>query len=147
MVFLKKKRKIPVRASDIMVREIVYVRPEDPVSVAAKKMVEERIGSVLVLDSEGRLRGIVTERDLVYVVSESWDPNKHKVWEVMTEDPIIVKPDDDLVTVIKKMSDIGVRHLPVVDESGKPIGIISYRDVLDFMMSVFAIALGLREEL
>lgn len=146
MVLVKRRRKVPVRAEDLMVRELVTVGPDDTVDTAARKMLEERVGSVLVVDSEGRLRGIVTERDLVFVVSESWDPRARRVWEVMTENPIVVRPGDDLVTVIRKMSEVGVRHLPVVGEDGRPVGIISYRDVLDFIMSVFMLALGLKEE-
>ncbi|BAA81505.2 conserved hypothetical protein [Aeropyrum pernix K1] len=146
VVFIRKRRKIPVRASDIMITEVVTVKPDDPVTRAAKLMVENLIGSVLVVDDEGRLRGIVTERDIVYVVSEAWDPTKHRVWEIMTENPIVVRPDDDLLTVVRKMSETNVRHLPVVDEKGAPVGIISFRDVLDFLMSVLGLALGMALE-
>ncbi len=142
----KEEEENPRQASDIMITEVVTVRPEEPVTRAAKLMVDNLIGSVLVVDEEGRLRGIVTERDIVYVVSEAWDPTKHKVWEIMTENPIVVRPDDDLLTVVRKMSETNVRHLPVVDEKGVPVGIISFRDVLDFLMSVFGLALGLTLE-
>ncbi|KSW12705.1 histidine kinase [Pyrodictium occultum] len=126
---------------------------EQPVTVGlntsirdvAQLMRKNRIGSVLVVDEEGKLRGIVTERDIVFACSEGWDPNTKQAWEIMTEDPIAVKPDEDIVDVIKKMRDANVRHLPVVDDEGKPIGIISARDIMDTILTLAG--LGMLHEL
>ena len=146
MVFLKRRRKIPLRAEDVMTMEPVTVGPETTLAEAARLMWERRIGSLLVVDDEGRLRGIITERDLVFAVSEAWDPNRHTVLEVMTENPITVERDADILTVVRKMRDANVRHMPVVDENGRPVGIISYRDVLDLVMTLMAILLGAQQE-
>jgi len=144
VVFLRRRRTLPIRAEDIMVREVVTVTPETPISKAAKVMWENRIGSLVVVSADGRIRGIVTERDMVFACSEGWDLNSRRVIDIMTDNPITVRPGDDIVTVINKMRDTGVRHLPVVDEDGRPIGIISYRDVLDTIMTFFALTLGLQ---
>jgi CBS domain-containing protein len=146
MVFIKRRRKIPLRAEDIMITELVTINPEATIAEAAKLMWERRVGSVLVVAADGKLRGIVTERDMVFACSEGWDPTKRLVMDIMTEDPITVRRDDDVLTVIRKMREVGVRHLPVVDEEGRPVGIISYRDVLDLIMTIFGVTLGIYAE-
>ncbi len=146
MVFIRRRRKIPLRAEDIMVTELVTVDPDTSIAEAAKLMWDKRIGSVLVVDEDGRLRGIVTERDIVFACGEAWNAKEHRVYEIMSENPITVKPDDDILTVIRRMREANVRHLPVIDEDGRPVGIISYRDVLDLIMTIFGLTLGVYAE-
>ncbi|BES81997.1 CBS domain-containing protein [Pyrodictium abyssi] len=136
MILLLRRRRIPLRARDVMTSPPVTIDPNATIKDVARKMREERVGSVLVVDEEGRLRGIITEHDLVFACSEGWDPNTKQAWEIMTEDPITVKPDEDIVVVIKKMRDANIRHIPVVGEDGKPLGMISARDILDFVMTL-----------
>ncbi len=61
------------------------------------------------------------------------------VWMVMTENPVTVSENSTLVEVLDKMRNLNVRHLPVVDSSGKLVGIVSFRDLIDvvaFLMSL-----------
>ncbi|MCE4611247.1 MAG: CBS domain-containing protein [Desulfurococcales archaeon] len=146
MVFLRRRRKVPLRAEDIMVMDLIKVTPDTTIAEAARIMWNRRVGSVLVVDDEGKLRGIVTERDLVFACSEAWDTREHRVYEIMSENPITVKPDDSIFTVIRKMREANVRHLPVVDEEGKPVGIISSRDVIDLILTLMGIAIGIQGE-
>jgi len=146
MVFLRRRRKLPLRAEDLMTRDPVTIKEDASIAEAAKIMWKKRIGSLLVVDENGKLKGIVTERDLVFACSEEWDVREHKVYEIMTENPIAAKSDDDVIEVINKMREANVRHLPIVDEEGRPVGVISYRDVLDFIMTFFSITLGIKEE-
>jgi CBS domain-containing protein len=137
MVLLRRKRSIPLRASDIMSQPVETTNLDDTLRDAARKMVDKRIGSLLVVDSEGKLRGIITERDILYACAEGWDCGSKRVWEVMTENPATVTPDDSIVDVIRKMRDLNVRHIPVIDVDGKPVGMISARDVLDAVLCIF----------
>jgi len=136
MILLLRRRRIPLRARDIMTTPPVTIGPDASIKDVARKMRTERVGSILVVDEEGKLRGIITERDLVFACSEGWNPEVKQAWEIMTEDPITVKPDEDIVTIIKKMRDANIRHIPVVDDNGKPLGMISARDILDFIMTL-----------
>ncbi|ALL01614.1 CBS domain protein [Pyrodictium delaneyi] len=136
MILLLRRRRIPLRARDIMTTPPVTIGPDASIKDVARKMRTERVGSVLVVDEEGKLRGIITERDLVFACSEGWNPEVKQAWEIMTEDPITAKPDEDIVTIIKKMRDANIRHIPVVDDNGKPLGMISARDILDFIMTL-----------
>jgi len=110
-------------------REQYYADINDIVMNVVRYMVERHIGAVAVLDN-GKLAGIFSERDLMRrVVAEGLDPKSLKVAEVMTRDPLTVRPDDSLDFAMDLMKQHGFRHLPVW--AGDEIsGLISMRDLL-----------------
>ncbi len=144
MILLKRHRKIPLRAKDIMSEPPITATLETTIAYVASLMRKNGIGSVLIVDEKGVLRGIVTERDIVFASSEGWNPKEHKAWEIMTENPITVSPEDDIITVIRKMRDVNIRHLPVVKDN-EPVGVISIRDILDVIWTLAGLGLGLTE--
>ena len=96
---------------------------------AVQKMIDARIGSVLVVDGDA-LVGIFTERDvLVRVVGANRNPLKTPVSFVMTHDPVSVDSATTVQEVIEQHSGKEFRHLPVVD-NGKLVGMVSMRDIL-----------------
>ncbi|MGC9114591.1 MAG: CBS domain-containing protein [Fervidicoccaceae archaeon] len=128
----------------IMSKPPITMHKNDSVLDAAKLMFNNRIGSVLVVDDSGKLIGIVTERDLVYLVSlgKSHLASEYPVWQLMTENPVTAKPTDSIEEALARMKEINVRHLPVVDEDGRPVGVISVRDIIDFMLRMIRIIHG-----
>ena len=100
----------------------------------ARAMVERNIGAVPVL-RDGLLVGVFSERDLMRrVVVEGRDPGKTKIAEVMTEDPLIVSPQEDMDTCRFLMHRHGFRHLPICE--GKQLrGMVSLRDVIQHDLS------------
>ena len=101
----------------------------DSVMQAARAMVERNIGAVPVL-RDGKLAGVFSERDLMRrIVVPGLDPNKVRVGEVMTEDPLFVGPSEDLERCLMLMREHGFRHLPVC-EAGQLRGFVSLRDML-----------------
>ena len=105
------------------------VPPHATVFEAVQKMVEARIGAVLVVD-EGKLVGIFSERDvLVRVVSLRRDPLTTPVAHVMTIDPITIDAGTPVEDVLDQHSGKEFRHLPVLDE-GHLVGMVSVRDLL-----------------
>ena len=95
----------------------------------AHAMVDRNIGAVPVLD-DGVLVGIFSERDLMKrVVVEGRDPSTTRLFEVMTENPLTVPPDQDVETCMFLMRRHGFRHLPVCE--GKQLkGVVSLRDLM-----------------
>jgi CBS domain-containing protein len=85
---LIKRREVPLRVADIMVKEVVTAKEHDKIRDVAIRMYEKRVGSVVVVDDEGKPIGIVTERDMVYVVARALAPDT-PVWMVMTENPVV----------------------------------------------------------
>ncbi|MGC8583885.1 MAG: CBS domain-containing protein [Thermoproteus sp.] len=124
------RRAVPLRVSDVMVREVVTAGKNTPVKDVASSMYEKKIGSVVVVDEAGKPVGIVTERDLVYVCAKGLSADT-PIWMVMTENPVTIAEDAPLLDAVEKMRELNVRHLPVVDKEGKLVGILSVRDVLD----------------
>ncbi len=114
---------------EVMTRNLVTVSPSTSIRDAVKAMYSRKVGSVLVVDEEGKLVGIFTERDLVKVVAEG-KPLDAPISEAMSRDLVVAKEGDSITAIAHKMLEKWIRHIPVVNEEGKPIGILSIRDVL-----------------
>ena len=109
-------------------QKIQCVSGSTTVQEAAKILAKHHIGALFVT-KRNRLEGIFTERDLsARIVAQGKDPEKTKVFEVMTENPETVGPDDLAISVLQKMCNRGFRHLPVVDKD-KIVGMVSVRDL------------------
>jgi CBS domain-containing protein len=108
---------------------VFSINPEATLLEAAEEMRAHDIGSLAVI-TDGRLVGIVTERDLVGALSEGAEPATVLVSRYMTEDPILASPDDGTEEVAARMVVMGVRHLPVLD-NGRVVGMVSIRDLLE----------------
>jgi CBS domain-containing protein len=108
---------------------VVSAEPQQAVLEAARLMVDHNIGAVPVIH-EGRLVGIFTERDLMNrVVVGGKDPATTAIGQVMTEDPMVVQPDDSVETCMTLMRRHGFRHLLVCSDR-ELRGVVSLRDVL-----------------
>jgi CBS domain-containing protein len=115
---------------DIMTRDPVCVGPDDSVQTAAQLMKSNHVGPIPVVDREGKLVGIVTDRDLaIKVVAEGRSPGETKIADVMSRDPFICSPDADIELVIQTMEEHQVRRVPIVDEECCLVGIVSQADV------------------
>jgi CBS domain-containing protein len=90
-------------------------------------MRERSVGSVLVVDKQGRLVGILTGRDVVRLVAEGHNPAQVSLSAAMTQDPSTVTPDSLAINALRKMSEGGFRHVPVV-ENETIWGIVSRGD-------------------
>jgi len=80
--------------------------------------------------SEEKLVGIITERDLVRAIADGINPKQATAQVVMTPGPATIDADEDVNVVAMKMMSLGVRHLPVVDPDGRPIGLLSARNLV-----------------
>lgn len=110
--------------------EVITIGAEETICDAVRTLVEKNIGSLLVLDENGKIVGIITERDILKECSNRCDLLKEtKVKEVMTTDLIIGSPDDDIDYVESVMTQNRVRHLPIIANQ-KLKGIISIGDVV-----------------
>ncbi len=110
-------------------RPVVHaLPPEAAVAEAVGIMSQHEVGAVLIVSDE-RLAGIFSERDLLRRVVVPGRSLETPLGEVMTPDPVVIHPEDDRTTAIRKMQSLGCRHLPVVDE-GRLLDTISIRDLV-----------------
>lgn len=112
-------------------RHVVSVVPTATVYTAACVMTRANCGSILIIDTSSTLLGIVTERDLMTrVVAKSLDPAKATVADIMTRSPICVVPETKVADAVLLMIERGFRHLPIVTDAKKILGVFSVRDAL-----------------
>ncbi|HEX3149316.1 MAG TPA: CBS domain-containing protein [Gemmataceae bacterium] len=119
------------RVHMLKIKAPVTVPVDAPLGLALHRMVDHGVGALLVVDAAGRLVGILTERDyLRKVVGTLADYAHQPLQDFMTSEPETVRPDDKLALVLEKMDVGGYRHLPVVEEDGVPVGLVSVRDAI-----------------
>lgn len=128
-------------------RPFLVCAPEDQVGVVAAHMKKHMQDAVLVVSPEGELLGICSERDLCHKVLAWGLPSATPVGEVMTAQPLAVGPEMRFGSVLHLMYESGVRHMPVVDAAGHPLGLVSSRDALGLEIFRFADELGQRERI
>ncbi|MFP6625877.1 MAG: CBS domain-containing protein [Deltaproteobacteria bacterium] len=115
----------------------VVVEPQVPVIEAIALMQKERIGCVLVARSK-KLKGIFTERDvLTQVVGKGLDPAKTPVRKLMTSNPESLRPTDSIAYALNKMSLGDYRHIPLVNSAREPVGIVSVKDIVTYLVRFF----------
>ena len=112
-------------------REPYYMRATATVMEAAEFMARRRIGAVCVLDEDGKLMGVFSERDLLNrVVVPRRDPASLRLAEVTSELRAVIRCDETPHQALDRMDQIGSRHLPVVDGDDQWVGMLSMRDLL-----------------
>lgn len=134
-----------VRVRDIMTSDVITIGSDTPLKEAATTMATRKVSGLPVVDG-GRLTGIITESDFVSRIAEGSDGLLSSVLrrqtpelggtvgEVMSRDVIAVAPDDSVTYAARVMSKHQVKRLPVVDNAGRLVGVISRAD----LMSIFA---------
>ena len=127
-----------------MIREPVWrLNPRPPITLArdatlreaVERMRECRIGCLLVVERDV-LVGILTERDLLLKLDA--DALDQPVCDLMTPDPETLAAEDPIVYALNKMSVGGFRHVPLVDAEGHPVGIVSVKDIVDYIVDFFS---------
>lgn len=122
-------------------RTMLIFSAETPVAEAMRAMQSEHTGCVLVtLDGtrETSLTGIFTERDILHrIIDRGRNPTTLPIGEVMVSEPESLPAGASIAWVLNKMSVGGFRHIPVVDEAGRPKAVVSVRDVVQFLVDAF----------
>jgi CBS domain-containing protein len=109
------------------------VESDESVRSVAQELAAADIGAVLV-EAPGVPTGLVSERDIVTVVATGGNADVEQAGEIMTTDLIAAAPGDTIAAVGVLMRDAGVRHIPVRDDDGRWIGLVSMRDVLGVLL-------------
>ena len=118
-----------MKVRQIMTDHVVTVGQREPVAHAARLMKRGNLGALPVCDDEGRLRGIVTDRDIVTrCIASDDDPADTPVREIMSRGIVTCGAEDDADELARTMSSRQVRRVPVT-EGGKVIGMVSLGDL------------------
>lgn len=123
----------PIRALDP--RPAVKLPASTTIRDAIRTMLEHEIGAVLV-EREGDVVGIFTERDVLRRVAEPKLDQARPLADVMTCDPETLRLDDGIAFALNRMILRGFRHVPVLDSDGKHVAVISQREVVAYIVSL-----------
>ena len=118
---------------DIMNRRLIIVEPDTKVSEVAKYMAKEDVGCVLVLDNN-KPRGLLTDRDIVLrCIAQNIDVDDCTIENIMTESLETVRETDGIFECIETMRGAAIRRVPVVNDRGNVVGIVSFGDILGLL--------------
>ncbi len=137
-----------IKIGDIMTRKLVMASPDTPVSVCVKKMLDNKIGTVLITEKD-RLLGIITKLDILRLIPKKLDLTKVKAKDIMVKKVKTIRPDIDLYQAIILMRKTKIKKMPVVVEGNKVIGMLNAKDIVKFEPQLFehiAEAIYIKEE-
>ncbi len=131
---------IGVAVGDIMTRNFVSIKPDSNLIQAARKMLKNRVGSLVVIENK-QLRGIITERDIIWAIikKNKKELSNIKVNAIAKKKVYTIKPSADLYKALKKMKSTGYRWLPVTKKK-QVIGLLTIKDILRVEPSLFETA-------
>ncbi len=121
---------LAAKVRDFMEAPPKVISDEATIDSAAGTMWDLNIGSVIVVDKEGKMAGIITERDILFAVTKSLVGKEIPATSIMSKTSLMATPNEGIVTAVDRMIKGGVRHLPVIDKGGKPLGMVSMRDAM-----------------
>lgn len=114
----------------------LHIAPARTVAEAVDLMRQEGVGCLVVCE-DGKVVGIFTERDLLRRVLAAGKPLTLPVADYMTPDPVVVHPKEPIAAAVRRMVEGGYRHLPVVDEVERLVGVISVKRIMHYLVEFF----------
>ena len=122
----------------LMSSPLYTVTPDTLVEEAATAMLDRDIGSVVIVDGEGHLEGVLTTTDFVRIVAERKPKDETPVSEYMTADVVTTTAQTSIRDVADTMVEHGFHHMPVVDDDGVAVGIVTTTDLAAYVSHVEA---------
>ena len=125
------------RLTDAVSKPPLILEFDANVAQAIRLMQKESRGCVLLV-SGGKLVGIFTERDvLLKIAGHPIDVEQAKVSDYMTRDPVALPADSNVAFALNRMVAEGFRHIPLVDDEGRPTGVVSMRELIEYLTDFF----------
>jgi CBS domain-containing protein len=112
----------------------ITVRASESLWQAARVMYEAGVGSVIVVDEHGRVTGILTSRDILRLLALGVAARNPPVGDVMSVNVVTASRDESLGAIAERMREAGIRHVPIVDSEGRPLGIVTQTDLLRYLV-------------
>ena len=118
---------------EIMTSTPITVRPDSSVKTALELLIEHDISGLPVVDANGRIVGVLSEKDLLKLFSE---PSARTVGSVMTRVPMTINVDEPLVEVVDCLMAYGFRRVLIEEQQGKLVGVVSRADLMPAILSL-----------
>lgn len=121
-----------MKVIDMAVHEVATITADQSICACALQMRLDHVGSLVVVDENQTPLGMITDRDIaIEVVARKLNPEKLTVKDIMTTPVVTATPTESMVVALARMREFGVRRLPIVDEQGKLVGVISNSNLVE----------------
>lgn len=122
-----------MKVIDMAVHEVATITADQSICACALQMRLDHVGSLVVVDDENQTPlGMITDRDIaIEVVARKLNPEQLTVKDIMTSPVVTATPNESMVVALARMREFGVRRLPIVDEQGKLVGVISNSNLVE----------------
>jgi CBS domain-containing protein len=120
----------PTLVADVMTKDTMTLRPQQSFAEVVGLMANQSFRHVLVIDSDERLQGVISDRDVLRALSRTPDWSKKSVSEIMTRDSITSTPDSPISVAVRLMLEKRINCLPVIGADGRVCGILTSTDLL-----------------
>lgn len=124
-----------LKVQHIMVEKVVTSKGDDTVKKAIEILYKKHVGSIVIIDDEERCIGIFTERDAIRLVAQNIPLDK-PLKKVMTKHVMTIREDATFEEARRSIVSHGVRHLPVINQEGKLVGLVAIRKFLDELFGI-----------
>jgi len=124
-----------MKVRHIMVESVVTAKEDNTIKNAIEMLYKKHIGSIVIIDDEGKCKGIFTERDAIRVVAQNVALDK-PLRNVMTKNVITIQEDATFEEARRCIVSHRIRHLPVVNQKGKLVGLLAIREFLDEVFGI-----------
>lgn len=115
-------------------QKVITIGPEESMNIAMKRLLEYKIGALVVCDQEQKMIGIISERDILQAIYHDRNAvDQKKVQDVMTTNIIVAIPEDEVDYLMGIMTQNRIRHLPIVTKEGI-VGLVSIGDIVKFQL-------------
>ncbi|MCL2358362.1 MAG: CBS domain-containing protein [Nitrososphaerota archaeon] len=124
-----------LKVKDIMCRKVITVKEDISIQEAVQLLNDRHIGSIVIIDDEERCRGIFTERDAIRIFAAKHSPEE-PLSKIMSSNVVTISLEASFDEAKRLMLSHGIRHLPVIDQTDKLIGLFSLRSFLDEVLGI-----------
>lgn len=124
-----------LKVRDMMVKNVVTAKEKISVEMAIEMLYKKHVGSIVVTDDEGKCTGIFTERDAIRIIAQK-TPLNMPLKKVMTKNIITIWEGATFEEARRAITTYGIRHLPVIDQKEKLVGILAIRSFLDELFGI-----------
>jgi acetoin utilization protein AcuB len=122
--------RLPLRVDEVMTQTVMTLRVTDSFGDAVKLMATHHVRHSVIVDDEGRIKGVISDRDVLRALARTPDWQTKAVSEIMTHEPFVVNPHTTVTDALAQLLEKHINCLPVVGEGEKICGILTSSDLL-----------------
>lgn len=120
-----------LKVIDMAVHKVAVITPEKSIREGARQMRVEHVGSLVVVDQDGKPIGMLTDRDItIEGVARGVDVDQTTVRDLMTAPVVTATESEGMVTALARMREFGIRRLPIIDSEGKLVGVVTNSNLI-----------------